>query len=67
MNDEQEMICAFRVLAQTRHLAVMYTKIGAEKDEREAATAAILMKAFELATQDLSVERRKKLLQGEWE
>lgn len=63
MNEKQELASAVVVLACAK---VCSKKDNDEKDH-DAATVAILMKAFELATQDLSPERRNQLLKGEWE
>lgn len=64
MTEEQELKLARILLDKARTNAVFYCK---EDQDHDAATVAILMKAFELATQDLSTERRNQLLKGEWE
>lgn len=61
MNDDQELVIAKWLLELARDCAGVTSK----KQDVEAATAAILMRALELATPDLSAEQRARLFQGE--
>lgn len=62
MNDDQELEAAAHIWLKSADLAWRY---GTKIEDMEAATAAILMRALELATPDLSAEQRARLFQGE--
>ena len=58
MNEQQETIAADVTLEQAQDMAAIFT---GNVQDRKAATAAILVRALELATTDLSPQRRASL------
>ena len=57
MNDEQELDMAVKI----RTAAIVCAKLISKPEDMSAATAAILIRALELATPDLSPQRRASL------
>ena len=61
MTEAQEILFAQRILQSAQQMA----NITANEEDRSAATAAILVHALELATPELTGERRASLFLSE--
>ena len=62
MNDDQELILASNLFQNAESYATMVCE---NEEDIEAATAAILMRALELATPNFTPEQRSRLFMEE--